>query len=118
MQSRAESPGTDRDAALLTRTRDLLGDIAGWRLPAVAWSRPSAAVEALAAAYEAGDGLALAIAVARLEVLSPHRVERIAEPSDVPPPEPLVEQATALVHLIGEQNPGAAGKDDGDDDRR
>ncbi|MFG2784219.1 CATRA system-associated protein [Streptomyces prunicolor] len=73
MQSRADSPGTGMEAALLARVRELLDDLPKWRLPHAAWSRPAAAVEALAAAYDAGDGLALQVAVARLEVLSPPR---------------------------------------------
>ncbi|MDX3310006.1 hypothetical protein P1S61_13085 [Streptomyces sp. ME08-AFT2] len=106
------------DAALLERARELLGDFSTWRLPPAAWSRPAAAVEALAAAYDAGDGAALKVAVARLEVLSPNRVDRIAEPGDGPPPEPLAERVTALVHLLPEPGEGTAGEADGDDDRR
>ncbi|WP_416957196.1 CATRA system-associated protein [Streptomyces sp. Agncl-13] len=82
------------DAALFTRARVLLDDISKSRLPHAAWSRP-AAVEALAAAYDAEDGPALEVAVARLEVLSPNRVDRIAAPADIPPPEPLREKPTA-----------------------
>ncbi|WP_406118350.1 CATRA system-associated protein [Streptomyces sp. NBC_00989] len=118
MQSRADSPGTNLDAALLTRARVLLEDISKSRLPHAAWSRPAAAVEALAAACDAGDGPALEAAVARLEVLSPNRVDRIADPADIPPPEPLRERVTALVHIIAERGEDTAGEADGDDDRR
>jgi len=104
------------EAALLARVRELLDDLPKWRLPHAAWSRPAAAVEALAAAYDAGDGLALQVAVARLEVLSPYRVERItADPADVPPPEPLQEQVTALVHMIAESGESARAEADGDE---
>ncbi|MEV8544181.1 CATRA system-associated protein [Streptomyces sp. NPDC051572] len=105
------------DAVLLTRARELLEDIPKWRLPQAAWSRPAAAVEALAAAYDAVDGPALKVAVARLEVLSPNRVDRIADPADVPPPEPLQERVTALVHLIAEPDESTAGEADGTDRR-
>ncbi|MFD5159382.1 CATRA system-associated protein [Streptomyces hawaiiensis] len=118
MQSRADSPGTDMDAALLARARELLDDVPTWRLPPTAWSRPAAAVEALAAAYDARDGFALGVAVARLEVLSPSRVERIGDPADVAPPEPLRERVTSLVHTIAEPGGGTAGEAEGDDDRR
>ncbi|MDG9708544.1 CATRA system-associated protein [Streptomyces sp. DH10] len=118
MQSRADSPSTGTDAALLARARELLDDVPTWRLPPAAWSRPAAAVEALAAAYDAGDGVALGAAVARLEVLSPNRVERIADPADVPPSEPLRERVTALVHTIAEPGEDTAGNAAGDDDRR
>ncbi|MFD1660587.1 CATRA system-associated protein [Streptomyces caeni] len=117
MQSRADSPGTGMDAALLARARELLDDVPTWRLPPAAWSRPAAAVEALAAAYEAGDAVALGVAVARLEVLSPNRVERIADPADVTPPEPLRERVTALVHTIAEPDEGTPKEADGDDRR-
>ncbi|MDX2757711.1 CATRA system-associated protein [Streptomyces europaeiscabiei] len=118
MQSRAGSPAAGMDAALLARARELLDDVPTWRLPPAAWSRPAAAVEALAAAYDTGDGVALGVAVARLEVLSPNRVERIADPADVPPPEPLQERVTALVHIIAEPGEGAAGEAGGDDEQR
>ncbi|MBC7274593.1 MAG: hypothetical protein H5T76_38800 [Streptomyces sp.] len=117
MQSRADSPGTDTDAALLARALELLDDIPTWRLPPAAWSRPAAAVEALAAAYDAGDGGALKAAVARLEVLSPNRVGRITDPADAPPPEPLRERVTALVHILDEPGGDTAGEADGQDDR-
>jgi hypothetical protein len=117
MQSRADSPGTGVEAALLSRARELLGDLPKWRLPHAAWSRPAAAVEALAVAYDAGDGLALQVAVARLEVLSPNRVDRIVDPADVPPPEPLQEQVTALVHMIAESEESTRGEADGDEGR-
>ena len=116
MQSRADSPGTDVEAALLSRARELLDDLPKWRLPHAAWARPAAAVEALAAAYDTGDGLALQVAVARLEVLSPNRVERIVDPSDVPPPEPLQEQVTALVHVIAESAESTRGEVEVDGD--
>lgn len=109
------------DAALLEQARVLLLDISRGRLPQAAWSRPAAAVEALAAAYDAGDESAFRAAVARLEVLSPNRVDRIADPADIPPPEPLQERVTALVHLIPEiprQVENTAGEADGDNDRR
>ncbi|MER6279244.1 CATRA system-associated protein [Streptomyces sp900105245] len=117
MQSRADSPGTGMDAALLARARELLDDIPTWRLPPAAWSRPGAAVEALATAYGAGDDAALRVAIARLEVLSPNRVERITDPDDVPPPEPLQERLTALVHTIAEPVDSTSGTADGDDGR-
>ncbi|MFJ9248499.1 CATRA system-associated protein [Streptomyces sp. NPDC101776] len=106
------------DAALLTRARELLLDISKGRLPQAAWSRPAAAVEALAAAYDAGDESAFQVAVARLEVLSPNRVDRIADPADIPPPEPLQDRVTALVHLIPEQVEATAGEADDAADRR
>jgi hypothetical protein len=115
MQSRADSPGTNLDAVLLARARQLLKDISEGRLPQAAWSRPAAAVEALAAAYDAGDALAFQVAVARLEVLSPNRVDRIADPADVPPPEPLQERVTTLVHLIAEPDESTTGEADGTD---
>ncbi len=106
------------EAALLSRARELLDDLPKWRLPHAAWSRPAAAVEALAVAYDAGDGLALQVAVARLEVLSPSRsVDRIADPADLPPPEPLQEQVTALVHMIAESEESTMGEADGDEGR-
>jgi hypothetical protein len=105
------------DAVVLTRARELLKDILKWRLPQAAWSRPAAAVEALAAAHDAQDRLALKVAVARLEVLSPNRVDRIAGPADVPPPEPLRERVTALVHLIAEPDESTAGEADGTERR-
>ncbi|MFJ8150716.1 CATRA system-associated protein [Streptomyces sp. NPDC094468] len=117
MQSSADSPGSGTGAALLDRARELLDDVATWRLPPAAWSRPAAAVEALAAAYGAGDADALAAAVSRLEVLSPNRVERIVDPADIPPPEPLRERVTALVHTIAEQAEDATEEPDRDDDR-
>jgi hypothetical protein len=108
------------DAALIERARRLLGDLSTWRLPPAAWSRPAAAVKALAAAYDAGDGAALKVALARLEVLSPNRVDRICEPGDGPPPELLRERVTALVHILTEpgDGEGAAAEAHGDDDRR
>ncbi|MCX4997348.1 hypothetical protein OG739_32130 [Streptomyces longwoodensis] len=118
MQSRADSPGTDMDAALRTRAGVLLGDVLTWRLPTTAWGRPTAAVEALGRAYAAGDALGVRAAVSRLEVLSPHRVERIADPADTPPPQPLEEQVTALVHLIGEPDRAPAAEAGPDDGRR
>lgn len=105
------------DAALLARARELLDDVPTWRLPPAAWSRPAAAVEALATAYAVGDGGSLEAAVARLEVLSPNRVDRIADPADVPPPEPLRERVTALVHILPEPDEDTAGQADGQDDR-
>ncbi|GGS58644.1 hypothetical protein GCM10010285_42560 [Streptomyces pseudogriseolus] len=48
----------------------------------------------------------------------PHRVERIVDPADVPPPEPVRERVTVLVRLIAEPGEGAAGEADGDDARR
>lgn len=85
------------EAALLARARELLDDLPKWRLPHAAWSRP-AAVEALAAAYDTGNGLALQVA-------------------DVPPPEPLQEQVTALVHMIAESGESTRGEGDGDEGR-
>ncbi|WP_405945548.1 hypothetical protein OG588_00735 [Streptomyces prunicolor] len=117
MQCRADSPGTGMEAALLARARELLDDLPEWRLPHAVWSRPAAAVEALAAAYDTGNGLALQVAVARLEVLSPNRVDRIVDPADVPPPEPLQEQVTALVHMIAESGESTRGEGGGDEGR-
>ncbi|MFE1441674.1 CATRA system-associated protein [Streptomyces sp. NPDC058739] len=106
------------DAALLDRAQELLRDVTIWRLPPDAWTRPAAAVEALAAAWEAGDGVALGRAVSRLEVLSPNRADPIVDPADVPPPQPLRERLTSLVHIIADPGEGTAGKADGDDERR
>ncbi|MEU0358436.1 CATRA system-associated protein [Streptomyces cyaneofuscatus] len=117
MESKADPLGTGRDAAWPARARQLLVDVSTWRLPQAAWSRPAAAVEALAAAYDSGDAVALRIAVAKLEVLSPNRVERIADPADVPPPEPLAERVAALVHIIPVPEEDGAGKAGGDDRR-
>ncbi|MFJ3898865.1 CATRA system-associated protein [Streptomyces sp. NPDC090083] len=100
---------------LRTRAGQLLGDIAAWRLPEAAWSRPAAAVEALATAYDTGDELAFRAAVSRLEVLSPNRVDRIEDPADVPPPEPLRERVTTLVQLVVDPAERMAGEADGDD---
>jgi hypothetical protein len=117
MQSRADSPGTGVEAALLTWARELLDDLPKWRLPHAAWSRPAAAVEALAVGTTRGTG-------SRSKSPSPGskcsaRPGRwIASPTGLPPAaEPLQEQVTALVHMIAESAESAKGEADGDEGR-
>ena len=102
MQSKGGTRGSGIDSHTRSRARELLEDVLAWELPAGVWPRPAEAVGLVAAALAQNDGTALDSATAALELLSPHRVERVRDPADLPPPATLRERVVALVHLLEE----------------
>lgn len=70
-----------------------------WKLPAARWQRVDEALTALAAALDSGADDELSEA-ADLLAASPGRVTKIGSESPVPPPEPVRERTTELVHRL------------------
>lgn len=96
------------DGPTRAEAREILRDLLEWELPEHAWARPAEAVEAMAAALAAGDADRLGAATAALEQLSPHRVERVRDPAEMPPPEKVRDRVVFLVHSLGNDADDAA----------
>ncbi|MBO3749298.1 hypothetical protein J5X84_24735 [Streptosporangiaceae bacterium NEAU-GS5] len=81
--------------------RNVLDDMAQWRLTPARWAHVEAMLDSMAAALLAGDLHAMRAAVGELELVSPVRVVRIGSSPEMDPPEIVRERRNELVHALG-----------------
>jgi hypothetical protein len=78
----------------------VLENVLGWELAPARWDRLAETIDIAGAAEAAGDLNALREATIQLELSGPVWVIRIGSPSTVPPPPPLRERVTDLIHSL------------------
>lgn len=91
----------------------VLNRLLTFRLPPELWAEREDLARMLVQALESGDVQTARYATIELEVLDDRRVERLAKPDSVPPPDRTREIVGSLVHLPAqdEGDPGSAGTD-------
>ena len=101
-----EYPAPLLDANLRSDALDVLKDVVQWRLTATRWATVRGALDAMRAAYGAGDADALREAVYDLELAGPVRANSLAGEEIGEPPAPVYDVANSLRHdLSGEGAP-------------
>lgn len=101
-----EHPTSRLDASLLADAFDVLQDVVRWRLTAARWATVCSALDAMRAAYDAGDVDALREAVYDLELAGPVRANSLAGDEVGEPPAPVYDVANRLQYdLSGEEAP-------------
>jgi len=105
-----EHPTFPLDASLLADALDVLQNVVQWRLTATRWATVCSALDAMRAAYDAGDVDAVRKAVFDLELAGPVRANSLAGEEVGEPPAPVYDVANRLQHdLSGD---GAPAPDD------
>lgn len=101
-----QHPTTPPDANLRADALDVLADVVQWRLTSTRWATVRGALDAMRAAYDAGDVDALREAVCDLELAGPVRANSLVGEEVGEPPPPVYEVANTLRHdLSGEAAP-------------
>jgi CATRA-associated small protein len=101
-----ERPTSRLYASLRADALDVLQDVVQWRLTAPRWATVRSALEAMRAAYDAGDVDTLRDAVSDLELAGPVRANSLAGDEVGEPPAPVYDVANSLRHdLSGEGAP-------------
>jgi hypothetical protein len=101
-----EHPASLVDAKLRADALDVLQDVIQWRLTATRWATVRGALDAMRAAYDAGEVDALREAVYDLELAGPVRANSLAGDEVGEPPAPVYDVANRLQHdLFGEGAP-------------
>jgi hypothetical protein len=101
-----EHPTFLLDTNLRADALDVLQDVVQWRLTAARWATVRGALDAMRAAYDAGDADALREAVYDLELAGPVRANSLGGEEIGEPPAPVYDVANSLRHdLSGEGAP-------------
>ena len=101
-----EHPASLVDAKLRADALDVLQDVIQWRLTATRWATVRGVLDAMRAAYDAGEVDALREAVYALELAGPVRANSLAGDEVGEPPAPVYDVANRLQHdLFGEGAP-------------
>ena len=93
------------DATLRADALDVLQDVLQWRLTATRWATVRVALDAMRAAYDAGDVDALREAVYDLELAGPVRANSLAGEEVGEPPAPVYDVANRLQHDLSGEGP-------------
>lgn len=92
------------DEDLRAEAHDVLQDVEHWRLTGPRWATVRGVLDAMRAAYDAGDAEALRAAVYDLELSGPVRANSLNGPEVGGPPELVYDRANHLVHdLSGDE---------------
>jgi hypothetical protein len=105
-------PPSTLDAALRAEALDVLHDVVQWRLTEPRWATVRTALDAMRAAFDAGDVEALRAAVHALELAGPVRANSLNGPPVEGVAQPVYDVANGLVHdLSGDETPAQPPED-------
>lgn len=98
-----EHPAPLLDANLRADALDVLQDVVQWRLTAKRWATVRGALDAIRAAYDAGDVDALREAVYDLELAGPVRANSLVGEEIGEPPAPVYDVTNSLQHDLSRE---------------